>query len=617
MPSLTSVLKPKRTVSALVSTALLSAAVAVPLLTSPAAHASVKQTPGLDPGHTLSGVIHKLGPGFQSTFASYRNAPITTVTAYGGTDSWNDITAMGSIGWWQQTPVHHTWSLPLIPSDGSSTLTAAAAGAYDSKWVTVAQKLVAGGDANATIRLGWEMTGDWFAWSGIKNPTAWAGGFRHAVTAMRSVAGEHFTFDWDPALLQVDPTQMWPGDSYVDIVSADTYDTSYAWDYNASDHVAVWNEIMNGKFGWNWLLNFDAQHGNKPIALPEWGEHYMCTGHGGGDDVYFMDQIHNFIKTHNVAYETYFDANDSDCSRFILNDTDFPKASAEYRKLWAGNGVTTPVGTPTSAAPTTKPAPPTTVAPTTVAPTTPVGASTGSTLEYSNTPDLWSPLALDKASVTHSIYPFYPTVGGVKQVVFSLDGTTINTEHAAPWQLTGKTPALDPTKLTSGSHTVLATVTMSNGITVKSSATFSVPSTVGTNPVVVTPTRTTPVPTTPAPTTPAPTPTRTTPAPVVTAGAALQVSYSPDLSWQLPLAGLSADHNIYPFYPSSSTVKKVVFALDGVTINTDYAAPWAYTGSTPALNPKKMNTGAHTITATVTTTSGATLKSSATFTVVR
>ena len=381
MPAVASLLKPRRTLSALLGSALLSAVVAVPLLASPSADAAVKQTPGLTPGHTLSGVIHHLGPNFTSTFAAYRNAPITAVVAYGGTDSWSSITAMGSIGWWQQVPVHHVWSMPLIPSDGSSSIAAAGAGSYDSKWVTVAQKLVAGGDANATIRLGWEMTGDWFAWNGIKNPTAWASGYRHAVTAMRSVAGAHFTFDWDPALLMADPTQMWPGDSYVDIVSADTYDTSWASSYAASNHTAVWNEILNGKFGWNWLLNFNAQHGNKPIALPEWGLHYMCNGHGGGDDVNFIDQVHKFIQTHNVAYENYFDANDSSCSRFIMNDSDFPKAAAEYRKLWAGNGTITPIGTPTTTPPTTQPpttppttqpptTPPTTAPPTTAPPTT-------------------------------------------------------------------------------------------------------------------------------------------------------------------------------------------------------------------------------------------------------
>ena len=596
-------LRPKRTASALAASAMLSTLIAVPLLNSPAAQAAVTQTPGLKAGTTLSGVINRLGPNFSDTWASWRKSPITTVTTYGGTDSWASITAMGSIGWWQKVPVHHTWSMPMIPEDGHSTLEAAASGSYDSKWVTVAQKLVAGGDANATIRLGWEFTGDWFGWNGIKDPTAFASAWRHAVNAMRSVPGVHFTFDWDPALLQTDPTLDWPGDSYVDIVSADTYDTSWAGGYTAADHVAVWNEIMNGQFGWNWLLNFNAHHGNKRLALPEWGVHTMCNGHGGGDDPYFMDQIHNFIATHDVAYETYFDADDSTCSRFTLNNTDFPKASAEYLKLfpYTGHGVvTTPTSPPpTSSAPTI---PPTSTPPSSSAPTAPVGASTGPALMFSYSPDLSWPAALDKKSIDHNIYPFYPTVGGVKKVVFSLDGTTVNTDTTAPWALTGGTPAINPAKLTTGSHTVLAVATMSSGIMVKSSATFTVPSTVGINLTTAPPVTPTPTATTPAP-------------PVVTAGAPLELSYSPDLSWPAALSGVTIDHNIYPFYPSSSTVKKVVFALDGATINTDSAAPWAYTGATPALDPKVMTKGAHTITATVTTSTGATLKSSATFTV--
>ena len=79
--------------------------------------------------------------------------------------------------------------MPLIPSDGSSSLQSAASGSYDEKYATVAKALVAGGDAYATIRLGWEMTGDWFAWSGVKDPAAFAGAFRHAVTAMRACLG--------------------------------------------------------------------------------------------------------------------------------------------------------------------------------------------------------------------------------------------------------------------------------------------------------------------------------------------------------------------------------------------------------------------------------------------
>src|SRR3954447_2202054 len=249
MSALASMLRPRRTLSALVSTALLGAVVAVPLFSSSTeAHAAVRQTPRLVAGKTLSGMINHQGPTYASAFGTWRNAPITAITTYTAVDSWANITAMGSIGWWQPINVHHVWSMPLIPEDGTSTLEKAAAGAYDAKYVTVAQKLVAGGDATATMRLGWEFSGDWFGWNGVKNPAAFAGAFRHAVTAMRSVAGGHFSFDWDPALLQSDPTQMWPGDSYVDIISADTYDTSYASNYPASDHVAVWNHLMTGNF---------------------------------------------------------------------------------------------------------------------------------------------------------------------------------------------------------------------------------------------------------------------------------------------------------------------------------------------------------------------------------
>ncbi|BEP13509.1 hypothetical protein acdb102_18200 [Acidothermaceae bacterium B102] len=608
MPALATkfTLKPQRTISALAASAVLSAVVAFPLLSSPAAHAGVTQTPGLVAGKTLSGMINHQGPTYANAFGTWRKAPITAVTVYTAVDSWANITAMGSIGYWSGINVHHVWSMPLIPEDGSSTLEKAAAGSYDAKYVTVAQKLVAGGDGNATMRLGWEFSGDWFGWNGVKDPAAFAGAFRHAVTAMRSVAGAHFTFDWDPALLQADPTNMWPGDAYVDIVSADTYDTSYASGYPASNHTAVWNQIMTGKFGWNWLINFAQAHGNKRLAIPEWGVRYMCDGHGGGDDPNFIDQIRTFVNTHDVAFETYFDANDNSCSRFMIRGGDFPKASAEYQKLFSTAGQT-PVTPPTTAPPTTTPpttvpstttpptttpptttppttTPPSTTPPTTAPPTTPVGASTGSALQFSYSPDLSWPAALDKQSIDHNIYPYYPSISGVKKVVFSLDGATVNTDSAAPWAFVGATPALNPTKLSVGTHTVVASVTMSNGVTVTASAAFTVPSGTGTS---------------------------AAPAP----GAALQFSYSPDLSWPAALDKLSADHNIYPFYPSSSSVKKVVWALDGATVNTDTAAPFALTGATPALDPQLLTKGAHTLTATVTTSTGATLKSSSTITV--
>jgi Glycosyl hydrolase family 26 len=612
---------PTRAVAAVAAAALATAVIALPLLEAPHAHAAVAQTPGLTAGKTLSGMINHQGPTYANTFGSWRGAPITAIDTYTAVDSWASITAMGSIGWWSGLNAHQVWSMPLIPEDGTSTLEAAAAGNYDSYYKIVAQKLIAGGDGSATMRLGWEFTGDWFGWNGLKDPAAFAGAFRHAVTAMRSVAGGHFTFDWDPALEQADPTPMWPGDAYVDIVSADTYDNSWSNSYAPSNHVAVWNQLMTGSYGWNWLNAFAVAHG-KRIAVPEWGVRYMCDGHGGGDDVYFIDQMRKFIQTHDVAYETYFDANDNTCSRFMIRGGDFPNAAKEYQKLWSTAGQapvtppttappsTTPPSTtppttappsttpPTTAPPSTTPpttappstTPPSTIPPSTIPPTTspvtPVGAGTSAALMVSYSPDLSWPTALNGLSVDHNVYPYYPSLSGVSKVVFAVDGTTVNTDTTAPWTLVGATPALVPSTLKAGAHTVTATVTMSTGVTLNSTAGFTVPASVGT-----------PVTTTPA------------------TGAALMLSYSPDHSWASALNGVSVDHNVYIYYPSQSGVSKVVFTVDGKAFGTDTAAPWNLTAGTLALVPSTLTKGWHTVVATVTMSTGTTLKSTASFSV--
>ena len=60
---------------------------------------------------------------------------MTAVVDYIGTDSWNSITniaGQGLTGYWAGAAAHRVWSVPLIPSDGSSCLEAAASGSYDS-----------------------------------------------------------------------------------------------------------------------------------------------------------------------------------------------------------------------------------------------------------------------------------------------------------------------------------------------------------------------------------------------------------------------------------------------------------------------------------------------------
>ena len=129
--------------------------------------------------------------------------------------------------------------MPIIPTDSSGnavgTLAQGATGAYNSYFVTLAQTLVAGGQANAYLRLGWEFDGSWMAWAATTPgaEASFASYFQQIVTAMRSVPGEQFRFVWNPdagAFTQsgYSVAAAYPGNAYVDVIGLDAYDQSWA-----------------------------------------------------------------------------------------------------------------------------------------------------------------------------------------------------------------------------------------------------------------------------------------------------------------------------------------------------------------------------------------------------
>jgi hypothetical protein len=102
-------------------------------------------------------------------------------------------------------------------------------------------------------------------------------------------------------------------------------------------------------------------------------------------------------------------------------------------------------------------------------------------LSYS--PDKSWPGILNRQSIDHNVYIYYPSVAGIKKVLFSIDGKAYHTENSPSWDLAGTgitgANAFNPKTLTSGGHTLLATVSMTNGTTVKDQVTFFVPAGVG------------------------------------------------------------------------------------------------------------------------------------------
>jgi len=235
--------------------------------------------------------------------------------------------ATWAVGCWKRQGKTVVFSIPMLPQDGS-TLAQGAAGKFDDKFRALASLLATNGYGNAIIRLGWEFNGGWYAWAAKKDPANWILYWRRIVTAMRSVQGTSFRFDWCSAqgYQQLPASDVYPGDSYVDIIGRDHYNQT--WATNVVTPADRWNNLLTESYGLNWVQTFATQH-KKPISIPEWGTGTRPDGHGGGDDPYFIQQMSAWIKNNNVAYHSYWDYAATDYNAKI-SDGSQPKAAAAY-----------------------------------------------------------------------------------------------------------------------------------------------------------------------------------------------------------------------------------------------------------------------------------------------
>jgi hypothetical protein len=111
-----------------------------------------------------------------------------------------------------------------------------------------------------------------------------------------------------------------------------------------------------------------------------------------------------------------------------------------------------------------------------IANTTPHGIAVSASSTYS------SPIPLDGATLAGRRFIFLAAaddaISGLNKVVFQLDGTTVGTDSAAPYDavdIHGRTaPGLDTTRLANGSHRMVVTVQLSGGGQVVYTANFTV-----------------------------------------------------------------------------------------------------------------------------------------------
>ncbi len=315
------------------------------------------------------------GPAQVNTFAAWIGRPDVWAEDFEPSDQWGNVTS--PISWffvpWQKWLSKNTrrrliLTVPMLvgawnlsgpatgPEAGKAvSLKRGAQGAYNHYYALLAQNLVASGLGGAYIRLGHEMNGGWYTWRASADPHDWPIYWRQIVTTMRSVKGADFQFVWNPAsgYLQLPAEQVYPGDKYVDVIGLDLYDQCWAQDTYpipprdpAADadrrRELAWKSVLlNGDHGLKFWYHFAVQH-HKPFAIPEWGVCNRSDGHGGGDDALFVRNMYEFMTTHRVLFDVYFDVSAGDGDHQLSPGSNgkpttvFPLASATFRRLFGG-----------------------------------------------------------------------------------------------------------------------------------------------------------------------------------------------------------------------------------------------------------------------------------------
>jgi hypothetical protein len=202
----------------------------------------------------------------------------------------------------------------LFPADenNSDWLQSGADGAFENHARQLAERLIRAGLGDSVIRLAHEANGTWYPDSIPDTPSGnrlWVRFWQDTVTAMRSVRGAHFLFDWcvNAGTRDVPLGSFYPGDEYVDIIGVDAYDSG------VPAGPRRWSRLYNEGDGLRAVRAFAIAH-HKPLSIPEWGIGPAAEDQGG-DDPRYVRGIAWVVAHSDLAYQSYFDA-DSEMQQF-------------------------------------------------------------------------------------------------------------------------------------------------------------------------------------------------------------------------------------------------------------------------------------------------------------
>lgn len=300
---------------------------------------------GPDSGGPGEGVFRHTSLEDVREFEKWSGQKLSHVVDFSAREDWRDIAAPDyMLEEWAGSGLRTVYAVAMVPEEVSATMEQGAAGEYDGYFRELGERLVAAGQEDSILRVGWEFNLSQSPYN--TDPETFISYYRRIVAALRSVEGEDFAFDWNvnngPS--GDDATPFYPGDDVVDHVAVDVYDVSKAYPYppgcdddcRRERQEQAWDEIYGGELGLRYWRDFARRHG-KPLSVPEWGVWERTDGTGGGDNPIFIRRMHAFLNDpdNNVAYHSYFESNNNPVGPHRLMVT-FPEAGRAYRSLFGG-----------------------------------------------------------------------------------------------------------------------------------------------------------------------------------------------------------------------------------------------------------------------------------------
>ena len=234
--------------------------------------------------------------------------------------------------------------LAMLPNRGDDTMAEGAAGEFDEYFRDFGEALVAAGRQDTWLRIGWEFNGFWSRYY-TEDTEVFRQYWRRMVDVLRDVEGQDFAFVWNPAVSGDDAVPYYPGDDVVDLIGVDIYDSvsapgAYPYPAVCDDECRLGRQqtawlvhLYGGDTGLAYYSDFARSRG-KDLVLPEWGLWDRPDGNTGGENPYFIRQMHDFIydETNNVVMHAYFEYNYPGNTHRLM--TSFPESGEVFRDLF-------------------------------------------------------------------------------------------------------------------------------------------------------------------------------------------------------------------------------------------------------------------------------------------